>query len=193
MDMQKLKMLREQTGVGIADCKVALEESGGDMESAVKALRERGKLKAFQKSERTATEGIIGTYVHANGKIASSVVLQCETDFVARSDAFQKLARDLAMHVTSENPQYLSPEDIPQDVLAQEREFLSSQLRSEGKPEELIEKILPGKLQKYFEATCLLEQFFIKDEEKKIKELLSLAVLQLGENIHIREFHRIAL
>jgi len=193
MDLQTLKDLREKTGVGIADCKAALEESGGDIDGAVTLLRERGQMKAAKKSDRAASEGMIATYVHANGKIGAMVQLNCETDFVARNEAFVAFAKDLAMHVASENPLYMKPEDVPSDVLEKEREIYREQLTSEGKPSEMIEKILPGKLSKFFEETCLMEQLFIKDDEKKIKDLVSDTVLKLGENIQIADFKRFAL
>ncbi|HLD82261.1 MAG TPA: translation elongation factor Ts [Patescibacteria group bacterium] len=179
--------------MGIADCKAALEESGGDIDGAVTLLRERGQMKAAKKSDRAASEGMIATYVHANGKIGAMVQLNCETDFVARNEAFVAFAKDLAMHVASENPLYMKPEDVPSDVLEKEREIYREQLTSEGKPSEMIEKILPGKLSKFFEETCLMEQLFIKDDEKKIKDLVSDTVLKLGENIQIADFKRFAL
>lgn len=193
MNLQTLKNLREQTGVGIADCKAALEESGGDIENAITLLRERGQMKAAKKSERAASEGIVATYVHANGKIGAIVQVNCETDFVARNQDFITFAKDLAMHVASENPLYMKPEEVPAEVIEKEREIYREQLSSENKPQEMIDKILPGKLNKFFEEVCLYEQFFIKDDKKKIKDLLSDMVLKLGENIQIVGFKRFAL
>ncbi len=193
MDLTILKQLRDQTGVGIADCKIALEQSGGDMAKAVDVLRKSGQMKAAKKGERTTSEGLIGSYVHSSGKVGAMVALACETDFVARNESFMALARDLAMHVASENPLYLSPEDVPSEVLEKETQIYKEQLLKEGKPEAMIDKIIPGKLSKYYEDACLLEQYFVKDDKKKIKDLISDSVLQVGENIKISSFKRFAL
>ncbi len=193
LDLQILKDLREKTGVGIADCKAALEEGGGDLQKAIELLRERGHVKAAKKSDRTTSEGLVGVYLHANGKIGAMVKVLCETDFVARSDDFRNFVRDLALHVASENPLYLTLEDVPASVLEKEKAIAIEQLKNEGKPEAMYEKILPGKMNKYFTDVCLFEQYFIKDDKKQIKDLVSDMVLKLGENIQIREFHRLSL
>lgn len=193
MDLQIIKDLRDKTGVGIADCKVALEESKGDISKAIELLRQKGQMKAAKRSERATKEGYIGTYVHATGKVGAMVSLLCETDFVAKNPDFIALSKDLAMHVASENPLYLKKEDVPAEVIEKEKEIYKEQLLSEGKPAELIEKILPGKFNKYYEEVCLLEQVFIKDDKKKIKDLITDAILKIGENIQIGEFKRFSM
>ncbi len=185
-----VKQLRQATGAGILDCRKALEEADGDLERAAEILREWGIAKAAKKMSREAREGIIGTYVHMGGKMAGMVELNCETDFVARTPEFQQLAHDLAMQVVAARPQYLSREDVPAEVLEREKEILRTQLADSGKPEHIIERIIEGKLNKWFEEVCLLEQPFIKDEEKTIEELIKEHIARLGENIVIRRFAR---
>ncbi len=185
-----VKQLRQATGAGILDCRKALEEADGDLERAAEILREWGIAKAAKKMSREAREGIIGTYVHMGGKMAGMVELNCETDFVARTPEFQQLAHDLAMQVVAARPQYLSREDVPPEVLEREKEILRTQLADSGKPEHIIERIIEGKLNKWFEEVCLLEQPFIKDEEKTIEELIKEHIARLGENIVIRRFAR---
>lgn len=193
IDFDILKALRERTGVGIAECKIALEEAHGELENAVKFLRKRGQLKAGVKTARAAHEGRIACYLHANGRIGAMVELHCETDFVSRSDDFQSLAKDIALQVVSENPLYLSKEEIPSEVFRGEQEIIREQLTREGKSPEMIEKILVGKLKKYYQEVCLLEQIYIKDDKKCVRDLISDAVLKLGENIQITRFMRFAL
>lgn len=189
---EMIKDLREKTGAGMLDCKKALTESNGDFERAVSLLRQKGLATAAKKSGRMASEGVIGSYVHM-GKIGTMVEINCETDFVARTDAFKELVKDVAMQVAAANPSYLSIEDVPQNVLEQEKEIYHAQITD--KPAQVIEKILEGKIEKFYMENCLLEQIFIKDPEqkKKIKDLIAEAVARVGENIIIRRFVRFQL
>ncbi len=189
---EMIRDLREKTGVGMLDCKKALAESNGDFERAVSLLRQKGLATAAKKAGRIASEGVIGSYMHM-GKIGAMVEINCETDFVARTDAFRELVKDVAMHIAAANPSYLSVEDVPQNVLDQEKEIYRAQIT--GKPPQIVEKILEGKLDKFFEENCLLEQIFIKDPEqkKKIKDLIAENVARLGENVIIRRFVRFQL
>lgn len=189
---EMIKDLRERTGVGMLDCKKALAESNGDFEKAVSLLRQKGLATAAKKAGRTASEGSIGSYIHM-GKIGVMVEVNCETDFVARTDAFKELVKDVAMQVAAANPSYLSIEDIPQNVIEQEKEIYRAQIT--GKPPQVVEKILEGKLEKFYTENCLLEQIFIKDSEqkKRIKDLIAESVARLGENIIIRRFVRYQL
>jgi elongation factor Ts len=189
---EMIRDLREKTGVGMLDCKKALAESNGDFERAVSLLRQKGLATAAKKAGRIASEGIIGSYMHM-GKIGAMVEINCETDFVARTDAFRELVKDVAMHIAAANPSYLSVEDVPQNVLDQEKEIYRAQIT--GKPPQIVEKILEGKLDKFYAENCLLEQIFIKDPEqkKKIKGLIAENVARLGENIIIRRFVRFQL
>lgn len=188
-----VKELRERTGVGIMDCKKALQESGGDIEEAIKILRTMGKAKAAKRAGRAASEGRIESYVHMGGKIAVLLELNCETDFVARSDEFIALARDLAMHVAAASPQFLSREDVDPSALEAERQVYADQARGEGKPDELIERIVDGKVSRYYQEVCLLEQPFVKDPDRKVQDLVSEAVAKIGENIVVHRFVRFAL
>jgi elongation factor Ts len=189
---EMIKDLRERTGAGMLDCKKALSESSGDFEKAVSLLRQKGLATAAKKAGRIASEGIIGSYIHM-GKIGTMVEINCETDFVARTDAFKELVKDVAMHVAAANPSYLSIEDVPQNVLDQEKEIYRAQITD--KPPQVIEKILEGKLEKFYIENCLFEQIFIRDPEqkKKIKDLIAESVARLGENIIIRRFVRFQL
>ncbi len=189
-DIQKL---REQTGVGMMDAKKALTAADGDMTAAVEALRKKGQKIAASKSDRAVKEGAVGTYIHSNGKIAALVAVACETDFVARTDAFQQLIKDLAMHVAAMNPAYLKPEDVPAEVVAKEQEIYREQLIAEGKPEAMLEKILPGKLKKFYSDVCFLEQAFVKDDSQTIAQLVELTIAKLGENIQVTAFSRLAV
>lgn len=188
--MDKIKTLREETGVSIMECKKSLKEANGDLGKAKDILRKWGEKVAVKKSERTTEQGIIKSYVHSNNKIGVLLNLRCETDFVAKSDDFQKLAHDICLQITAMNPIYVSLEDVPADVIKKEKEIYLEQLKKEKKPENVIDSILQGKLEKYFEEVCLLEQSFIKDEEKKIKDILKEKIAKLGENIIIKKFVR---
>lgn len=188
-----IQALRAQTGVGMMAAKKALEAAGGDMTAAVEALRKKGQKVAAAKSTRSVKEGVIGTYLHSNGKVAALVAVACETDFVARTEDFQTLAKDLAMHVAAMNPLYLKPADVPADVIAKEEEIYRAQLEAEGKPAAMLEKILPGKLKKYYSDVCLTEQLYVKDDSMTIGQLAAAAVTKLGENIQIIAFSRLVI
>lgn len=188
--LEQIKKLREQTGAGIVDVKKALEEAGGDEEKAIEILRKSGKDKALKKADRDASEGIIGTYVHSNQKIGAMVKVLCETDFVARNEDFQAFASDIAMHITAADPQCLRPEDVDAELIAKEREIWTEQLKGEGKPEEIMEKIMEGKEAKLRSEVALLSQSFVKDPEKTVEDLLNEAIGKIGEKIEIGEFAR---
>ncbi len=191
MDLTLLKQLREQTGAGVGDCQDALKEAHGDLEKAVEVLRKKGQLKAVKKAEdRSAVDGLVTSYLHATGKIGALVELRCETDFVARSDAFRELAKDIAMQVASENPLYMETAQVPAQLVEKEKEIYREQLAGEGKPADVVEKIIRGKLAKFFSEVCLLEQPFIKDDSKKVNDLIGEAVLKLGEKIEVGRFVR---
>jgi elongation factor Ts len=187
-----VKNLREKTGAGMMECKKALTESNGDFEKAVDVLRQKGLASAVKKAGRTASEGLIESYIHM-GKLGTMIEVNCETDFVARTDDFKELARDIAMHIAAANPLYLTREDVPQEVLEREKEIYKAQVA--GKPAQVVEKIIEGKLEKFFSDTCLVDQIFIKDpdQKKKVKDLVTEKIAKLGENIIIRRFARFQL
>jgi elongation factor Ts len=189
--MELIKKLREATGAGMMDVKKALEDAGWNEEKAVQLLRERGAMKAAKKAEREAREGIIGHYIHHNGRVGVILELNCETDFVARNEVFQNLARDLAMHIAMMNPRYVSAEEIPAEELEKERQIYIQAALNEGKPQQIAEKIAEGRLKKYLEEVALLEQPFVKDDKVKVKELLQQAIAKTGENIVVRRFCRL--
>lgn len=188
-----VKALREKTGAGMMDCKRALEETGGDMEKAVEYLREKGLAAAAKRAGRTAAEGVIESYIHLGGKLGVLVEVNCETDFVARTPEFREFARDIAMQVAAANPQYLTREDVPAEVLNKEKEILRAQALNEGKPEKVVDRIVEGRLEKFYSENCLLEQPFIKDPDKKVRDLLAEKIARVGENIVIRRFVRFQL
>jgi len=192
ISVEIIRDLRQRTGAGVLDCKKALEEADGDMEKAIETLRKKGLAIAAGKTDREANEGLVEAYVHAGGRLGVLLELNCETDFVARTDDFRELAHDLAMQVAAANPQYLIPEDIPPEVLERERQWQREEL-GEGKPEEVIERILEGKLRKYYQEVCLLEQSFIKDEGLSVRDLITDKIARLGENIRVRRFTRFEL
>ncbi|MBW2646905.1 MAG: elongation factor Ts [Deltaproteobacteria bacterium] len=193
IDTATIQQFREMTGAGIMDAKKALEESGGDVGKAIEYLKKQGQKVAAKKQERETKEGFIGSYVHTNGKVATLVALACESDFVANTDDFHQLAHDLAMQVAATDPQYVSPNEIPEDVIAKEREIFEEQLKKENRPEKIWEKIITGKLKKFYEESCLLKQPFIKEDKKTIEQLVNEKVLKLGENIQIKEIKRVVL
>jgi elongation factor Ts len=193
MNLDQIKQLRQQTGAGINDCQECLKQAQGDFAKAIELLRKRGVQIAHKKSERQTTEGTIGYYIHSNGKLASVVKVRCETDFVAKNKEFQELAKDLAMHITAMNPEYKSENDVPQEVKDKEKEIEAEKLKTEGKPKEIIEKILQGKLRKFYEQVCLLNQPFVRDDKKSIEDLIKEKIQKLGENIEIGEFVRMEL
>jgi elongation factor Ts len=186
-----VKALRELTGAGILDCKNMLVETAGDMETAAEALREKGLAKAAKKVGREANEGLIGHYVHAGDRVAALVEVNCESDFVARTSEFQEFVHDMAMQVVASKPQYVSIDDVPQQVVEQQKEEYRREMVDAGKPERILDRIVEGKMSKYYEDTCLLEQPFIKDEDKKVGTLLTEMIAALGENILIRRFARL--
>jgi len=188
-----VKELRERTGVGIMDCKSALKEANGDMDEAIKILRTMGKAKAAKRAGREASEGRIESYVHMGGKIAVMLELNCETDFVARNEDFVALARDLAMHVAAANPRFVSADDVDQASLEAERQVYRDQALAEGKPENIVDRIVDGKVNRYVTEVCLLEQGFVKDPDKKVKDLLTEAIATMGENIVVNRFVRLAI
>jgi elongation factor Ts len=191
--MDTIKRLRAMTGAGMMDVKGALQETGGDVDKAATLLRERGVAKAAKKQGREAGEGFIGSYIHHNGKVATLVELNCETDFVARNERFQGLARDLAIHVAMANPSYKSRDEVPAEALEEERKVLAAQAREEGKPENVVERIVEGRINKFYAETTLLEQPFIKDESKTVEALIQEAIATIGENIQIGKFARISI
>lgn len=188
--LEQIKKLREQTGAGMTDVKKALEDAGWDMEKATTLLRERGALKAAKKADREAREGIIGSYIHHNLRVGVMVELNSETDFVARNEEFQRLAKDIAMHIAMANPRYVSVEEVSQEDLEKEKAIYIQQLLNEGKPQKIAEKAAEGRLKKFFEETVLLEQPFVKDEKVKVGELIKAAVAKIGENIQVKRFAR---
>ncbi len=190
-DNNLIKELREITGAGIIDVKDALNEAGGDKDQALELLRKKGMAKLAKKADRVANEGIVESYIHAGGRIGALVELNCETDFVGRTDDFKDLAKELALHVAAANPLYVSREDVPAEVVEKEMEIYKEQ--SAGKPDDLIEKMVQGKLDKYFEEVCLLEQSFVKDSGKKISDLIAESTAKMGENVQVRRFARFHL
>jgi elongation factor Ts len=185
-----VKELREMTGAGIMDCKRALQEADGNKEKAIDILREKGISAAAKKADRIAAEGIVESYIHMGGKIGVLVEVNCETDFVAKTPEFKSFVRDIAMHVAATNPQYLSKEDVPEKDVAREREILRAQALSEGKPEKIVDRMVEGRLEKYFKEICLLEQAFVKDPDKTIQDIVNEQIARIGENIRIRRFVR---
>ena len=193
IDMEAVKELRHRSGAGVLDCKKALQECDGDIEKAVDYLREKGLAKAAKKAGRTASEGLVFSYIHTNGKIGTLVELNCETDFVARTDEFQELGKEIAMHIAAAAPLCVSVDDVPAEDLEREKEIYKAQALEEGKPEHIVEKIAEGRLAKFYEETCLLEQKYIRDPEKKIKDLIIEKIAVLGENIVVRRFSRFSI
>jgi elongation factor Ts len=190
---QAVKELRDRTGAGMMECKAALQESNGDMEAAIDILRAKGAAKAAKRSSREASEGSIGSYIHMGGKIGVLVEVNCETDFVARNDEFQKLVRDIAMHVAAANPVSIRREDVPQEVVDRERAVYREQMKESGKPEHIWDKIVDGKMEKFFAESTLLEQPFVKNPDQTVGQLITEASSKTGENIVVRRFTRFAL
>lgn len=187
-----VKELREKTGVGFMECKGALEETNGDVDAAVTVLRKRGLASLAKKSGRETKEGLIGTYVH-NGKLGVMIELNCESDFVARNPEFQTLAKELAMHIAASDPRFVRKEDVPEDLLAGEREIFTEQARSTGKPENVLEKIVEGRISKFYSEACMLEQPFVKDPSISVREHIASHIQKIGENIQVRRFVRYKL
>jgi elongation factor Ts len=185
--------LRAQTGAGMLDCKKALEEAGGDMEKALDWLRERGVAKAAKRADKVAAEGLVHSYIHGAGKVGVLVELNCETDFVAKTDDFAALANDIAMHIAAVGPKYTTREEVPADEMEREANIYREQMRNEGKPDDIIEKIVGGKMDKFYSEIVLLDQPFIKDEDVTIGELLTKKTGEIGEKISVRRFTRYEL
>lgn len=186
-----VKELRERTGAGFNDCRAALLEAGGDIEKAIDVLRRKGQAAAQKKAQREATEGLIGYYIHAGGKIGVMIEVNCESDFVARTEDFQRLCHDVAMHIAALDPRYIRREEVTPQILEHEGEIYREQARATGKPDAIIEKIVSGKMEKFYEENCLYEQHFIKDESVTVGELISQMVAKLGEKIEVRRMVRL--
>lgn len=190
---QQVQELRRKSGAGVMDCKRALEESGGDVEKAATLLRKQGMARADARLSRPTTEGVVASYIHAGGKIGVLLELNCETDFVARTEEFQDLARNLAMHVAAEQPRYVQQEDVPDDVVEQEKEVYRALAVKEGRPEKVLDRVVDGRLKKFYSEVCLLEQAYVRDDQKTVGDLLKESRAQLGENIGVRRFVRYQL
>ncbi len=188
-----VKTLRERTGAGMLDCKKALEEAGGDLTKAAELLREKGLSAAAKKGDRIATEGVVESYIHGGGRIGVLVEINCETDFVGKTEQFKTFARDIAMHIAAANPKFLSREEVSQAELDKEKEILRNQALNEGKPEKIVDKMVEGRMNKYYEENCLMEQAFVKDPDKSITTLLNEKIATIGEKISIRRFARFEL
>ena len=188
-----VKELRERTGAGMMDCKKALSATDGDLEKAIDFLREKGLAAAAKKAGRVAAEGLVEAYIHGGGRIGVLVEVKCETDFVAKTDAFKELVKDIAMHIAATNPSYLKREEVPTAELEHEQAVLAEQARNEGKPEKIIEKMVAGRIEKYYKEVCLMEQPFVKDPDKTISDLITESIAKIGENISIRRFTRYQL
>lgn len=193
LDSKTILTLREMTGAGMVDAKKALDETGGDVVKAAELLRKKGIVKASKKSDRATHEGLVHAYIHAGGKIGVLVELLCETDFVARNDQFKELAHDIAMQVAANNPIYLSAADVPENIIAKEKEIMAAEMASSGKQANIIEKAMEGRLQKYYSDVCLLNQSFFKDEDITIEELVKSVIAKIGENIQVKRFVRFSL
>ena len=189
----QVKDLREKTGAGMMDCKKALSETNGDFEKAIDYLRKKGIAAAAKKSGRATKEGAVYSYIHGEGKVGVMVEVNCETDFVARTEQFKQFVKDVSMHIAAANPLWVRSEDVPAEVLAKEKEIAIAQMQNSGKPAAMLEKIAEGKLKKFYEENCLLNQVFVKDPTKTIEQLLKETIATLGENMSIRRFARFAL
>lgn len=187
---QLVKELRERSGAGMMDCKKALVETNGDMEAALKYLKEKGLSQAAKKAGRIAAEGLVDAYIHMGGRIGVLVEVNCETDFVAKTAEFQEFVKDIAMHIAASNPEYVSREDVPEDVIAREKEIFKAAALNEGKPEHIVDKIVDGRIEKFLSEICLLEQPFVKDPDLTVQQVLTEKIAKMGENISIRRFAR---
>src|SRR3990172_31264 len=187
---QQVKELRDKTGAPWMDCKIALTEANGDMAGAELVLRKRGLASAQKRAGRATLEGLVGSYIHAGGKIGVMIELNCESDFVARTDVFQQLSHDIAMHIAATDPRFLSKDEVTQEILAKEKDIYRTQALASGKQEKVVEKIIEGKMEKFYEEVCLLEQHFIKDPSQTVGQVVASAIGKLGENITLRRFMR---
>lgn len=192
-DAKQVMELRALTNAGVMDAKSALDEAGGDVQKAADLLRKKGIAKADRKSDRATAEGVIHAYVHANGKVGAMVEVLCETDFVARNEQFQQFVHDLAMHIVASNPLYVRSEDVPAEVLEKEKQVFVEEVAAAGKPPEIVEKIVSGKLEKYLTDVCLMKQPFVKDEDVTVEELMKSVTAKVGENIKVKRFVRMSL
>lgn len=190
---ERVKTLRDRTGAGMMDCKKALSEAGGDLEKAIDILRKKGAATAEKRADRATNQGVVEAYIHAGGRIGSIVEVNCETDFVAKTDDFRALARDVAMQIAAMNPLFIQREDVTQETLDREMDIYRTQARNEKKPDNIIERVAAGKLEKFFQDTCLTEQTFIKDSSKTIKDLVLELTAKTGEKVTIRRFKRFHL
>ena len=190
---EMVKTLRERTGAGMMDCKKALNATEGNMDKAIDFLREKGLAAAAKKADRVATDGLVESYIHAGGRIGVLVEINCETDFVAKTDDFKTLVKDIAMHIAAANPLYVLREEVPAEILTHEREILKAQAINEGKPENIAEKMVEGRIEKYYKDHCLMDQIFVKDGESTITELIKANIAKMGDNITIRRFARFNL
>ena len=193
IDANTVKRLRDKTGAGMMDCKNALKESNGDLEMAIDYLRKSGAAKAEKKGSRATKEGLVYSYIHAGGRLGVMIEVNCETDFVAKTDGFVELSHNLAMQIAATNPISLDKNSVPDDIIAKEKEIYTEQAKSSGKPDNIIEKMVEGRLSKFFQENCLMEQAYIKDSDKKISDLLTETIATLGENITISKFTRFAV
>jgi elongation factor Ts len=193
ISLELVKDLRQRTGAGIVDCKSALQEAKGNIETAIDYLRKKGLATAAKKAGRIATDGQVGSYIHAGGKMGVLVEINCETDFVAKTEDFQNFVKNIAMHIAAANPQYIKREDVPAEVLEKERDIYRTQALESGKPAKVIDKIVEGKLERFYSEACLLEQTYIRDSDLTIKEVLDAMIGKIGENISIRRFARFQL
>lgn len=187
---QDVSKLRASTGAGMMDCKKALTETNGNFDEAIKYLREKGMAAAAKKADRIAAEGVVGSYIHMGGKIGVLVEVNCETDFVAKSDAFQNLVKDIAMQIAAAKPLYVTEAEVPREALDAEKEILKAQALNEGKPEAVVEKMVEGRIKKYYKDVCLLDQDFVKDSSKTVSQVINEAILSIGEKISVRRFTR---
>jgi len=188
-----VKELRERTGIGMMECKKALSECNGEIEEAIKILRKKGFARAEKRSGRQTSEGLVGSYIHMNGKLGVLLELNCETDFVARNDEFQELLKNISLHIAAANPQYVSSDDIPEVVVEEEKEIIREQLKDSKKPPEIMEKIITGKLGKFYSEVCLVDQAYVKDDKITIQQLISSFVAKTGENVRVGRFVRYAI
>jgi elongation factor Ts len=188
-----VKDLRQRTGAGVIDCKTALQEAKGNMDAAIDYLRRKGLATAAKKAGRISTDGLVSSYIHAGGKMGVLVEINCETDFVAKTEGFQTFVKNVAMHIAAVNPQYIRREEIPEEVLERERAIYRTQAQDAGKPQKVIDKIVDGKLERFYSEVCLLEQTYVRDSDLTIKELLDAMIVKVGENITIRRFARFQL
>ncbi len=193
ISMELIKDLRQRTGAGVVDCKVALKEASGDMDKAVDFLRRKGLATAAKKAGRVAADGLVSSYIHAGGKIGVLIEVNCETDFVAKTEDFQSFVKNIAMQIAAANPQYVRREEVPREVLDKEREIYRAQAKESKKPEKVIEKIVEGKLEKFYSEVCLLEQTYIRDGDVTVKEVMDALIGKIGENIQVRRFARFQL